>query len=428
MTWGGRGGRLLLAALLLGACAESGDTGPDAEGLGAVANPRRPVQLMLRERADRLLAGDVDGYLAPMSPEARAFEEPIARSAAKLPLDRIDLTIGEATISLDGARFDEAAVILNYRYKDLAADNQFRIHLVYQLERRESAWIVSQARFDDDSPLPPPMWATGPVETTPSAHFLVMHRPGTPRVAEMVARAEQGLAQLLPKLTLEADPRYLMVLASDEQTFGQILGDDPTGVLAAALAELVETSAHPLRPEGRHMIVNLPLVFLAAEVPLEESGTKLTPTVVFQHELGHLALSRFTRPCTDRWVAEGAAMYLAAERRVEAWRRMVATGGLDPLALKDMGVKEEDDEEEPVVDYPYANAAVLYLVEAHGAEKFFDFYQNFKELQPGPACKGRSQRTERATGSDRLLRRYYGFGSAELDGFTRDYIRKAVAG
>jgi hypothetical protein len=50
---------------------------------------------------------------------------------------------------------------------------------------------------------------------------------------------------------------------------------------------------------------------------------------------------------------------------------------------------------------------VLHLVEAHGAEKFFDFYQNFKEFDPAPVCKGGSQRTDRATGSDRLLGRYY---------------------
>lgn len=417
----------LALVVVLGACAEGGDTSPDAEGLGAVANPRGPVQLMLRERADRLLAGDVEGYLAPLSTEALAFEEPLARAAAALPLDRIDLTIDQATISLDGARFDDAEVTFNYRYKDLADDNLFRVHLLYQLERRDGRWIVASAKFDEDGPVPPPLWATGPVELVTSPHFMVLHRPGTPRVAEMLERAEQGLEQLLPKLTLEADARFVMVLAKDEQTFEANYGDDPTGVVAAALVELVQTSAHPFRPEGRHMVVNLPLMLRSGDVPFEDSGTNLSPTVVFQHELAHLALSRFTRPCTDRWVGEGAAMYLAGERRIDAWRAMVAGKGLESLSLRDMGVKEEEDDADPVVDYPYANAAALYLVEAHGAEKFFDFYQNFKDLQ-GPACRGRSGRTERATGADRLLRRYYGFGSAELDGFTRDFIRTAAAG
>ncbi|MDP9441546.1 MAG: hypothetical protein M3P34_05060 [Actinomycetota bacterium] len=431
------------AVILAGGCGGTQDP-LDAEGkAGAVANPREPIQAMLRERGKRLLAGDVEGYLAGLAPEARAFEEPIARQATSLPLSQIDLTIGEATISLDGTRFEDAKVTFNYRYEELPEDNPFQLHLLYQLEQQDGSWVVTGSAFDTETMgiLPPPMWAIGPVEFTRSPHFLVMSRPGTPGVAEAVARAEQGSEQLLPKLTLEIDSRYLMVVAPNQEEYDALLPPPSEGgSLAAVLVEYHETAGHPLRPELRHVIVNAPLLFRTTAVELEDGGGLLDPTTVLQHELGHLALSRFTRPCHASWVVEGAAMWLAGERRTDEWRRMVATADLDRVAAKDT---EEDDREQregmgrdehdpPSISeiylYPYANAAVSYLIETHGAEKFFDFYQNLKELMPPPMCNGRRPSEQvRAIGTDRILRRYYGFDLRDLDRFTREYVRKAVA-
>ncbi|MEX2659898.1 MAG: hypothetical protein WD232_09380, partial [Acidimicrobiales bacterium] len=130
---------------------------------------------------------------------------------------------------------------------------------------------------------------------------------------------------------------------------------------------------------------------------------------------------RFTRPCTTRWVAEAAATWLSGERRMDEWRQMATPGPLDPPSLKSM---EENDE----ADYPTVNAAGLALVETYGGDKFLDFYQNFKDLEPSPECRGTARRTERAFGSDQLLRRHFGIDIEMADEMAKEYIRAAVEG
>lgn len=382
------------------------------------ASPRRPVQIMLRARADKLLEGDVEGYLAPMTAEARAFEEPWAREVVKLPLSQIDLTIDEATISLDGKRFTGAEITFSYRYKPLPKDNPFKMALTYNLELRDGQWIVTGSSFAEGST--PPLWAIGNAVVGDSPHFMVLSRPDTPRVPELIEKAEAGLARLLPKLTLEADKKFLLVLPRDGNDYEVLVGEQDS--LAAAS---VNYRGQPIRPEDRFLIVNVRYMFDRTKRSIEEDKRPVTPEQVFQHELAHAALSRFTRPCTPGWVAEGAATWLADEVRLDEWEEMAKLGLLEPPPLESMGTAEADGTRPPV-DYPTANAATLALVERFGAAKFLDFYQNFKELDPPPVCKGRTGRTERSTLSDRLVRRYYGIDLAGLDVMTKEYMAKAV--
>jgi len=414
-------GVLVALAVFTAGC--GGDKSPaDAPGRGkpATANPNEPIQAMLRERAKRLLAGDVNGYLAPLGPEALAFEGPIARIAATLPLNRIDMTIHEANISSDGAKFRGASVWLTYNYRELAADNPFRVRFLYDMDRQQDgSWIITMSKFDRRSGVPPPpaLWPTGPVEITRSPHFLVMARPGVPRVAEATALAEKGRAQLVPKLPLETDERSLLVLAKDTKEFVDNYGPEDATALQRDFCSLVPGNDQRLcRPEERLVMANLTDTLATGVVKLENAENTGTPQEVFQHELSHLALSRFTRPCTNRWVVEGTATVLADERWTDEWKfRVSPKGKLDQLPLNSNPLS-----------YGFANAAVLYLVETFGAARFFDFYQNFKDLPVDvKGCSG--QVTDvRSQLDERLLRRYYRFGVEDLEGFARGYIRKAV--
>src|SRR5438309_653598 len=88
----------LLALLVEAACGRAGTSNrvspPRAD------DPRAEVAAMLRQRAEALAAGDVEGYLRPLGPEARSSEGPIAQGALTVPLASIDLTLDEAVVSL----------------------------------------------------------------------------------------------------------------------------------------------------------------------------------------------------------------------------------------------------------------------------------------------------------------------------------------
>jgi len=407
-------GVVLAAVLLVGSCRGSTQTVKDAEGQGVVANPNRPVQLLLRERADKLSTGDVEGYLAALSPPARAFEEPIAKVAVTLPVTRFDLSVGEATISDDGNHFRNASVTLTYWYKELPADNAFRVRLLYDLDRQSAGWVVTKSQFDRRPFVPPPpeLWPFGPVGFTRSPHFLVMARPGTRGVPEMAAVAEKAYAGLVPTLPVASDDRVLLVVAGNRKEYLDNAGD-PTSVALAPFA-LVPAGGGLLRPEERRVFADLTALLAPGRLPLDNSPDPIEPETVFRHELAHLALSRFTRACTSDWVVEGAAMQLAGEHRSDQWKALASGGKLDGAVLNSVPP-----------NYALADAAVDYLVQTGGAAKFLDFYRNFKNL-PEQGCSGQVGNV-RSRVDERLLRRYYRFGVTDLEGFARDYIRKAVA-
>ena len=432
---------LLVACIGLSAAACAGTDEPSPP---PIAEARGSVQAMLRERARNLQAGDVEGYLRPLSPEARPVEEPIARGSTAVPLEGINLVMDEADIDLSGTSVQAARVDFIYRYRGIPDDNLFRFRLVYDLALRDGSWAVTKSTVDRKVE-PLPVWATGPVQVSESPHFVALARPGLPRVQEVLGLAERAREALVPRLQLEADPRHLVVLARNQAEYQQFVRT-PALARTTALTEYVfsQSRGHGARAEGRKMSVNLePVLRLAAKVedhgpqhgargngsprtrppsgPDIPVGSELTAGQVFQHELGHLALARVTRPSTPGWVVEGGAMLLAGERRINSWKVGTARGVFENLSFSQMGGYDA------LVDsgeYAYANAAVSYLVEAFGEQKFWEFYRDFKEFQ-GDEPHPLEQRL--ADGTRRLLRRIYELNEDQLDARTRDYIRRQAA-
>lgn len=383
-----------------------------AVGLGeqpvTVEDARSPLRSMLQQRARDLAGGDVDAYLASLGPEARIVEEPIARGAASVPLTDIDLVLADAVADEDRARLEDVHVDLLYRYEGLPDDNLFRLRMEYDLERRDGTWVVTASRPTLEDL---PVWATGPVEVARAAHTLALFRPGLANVDEMLALAEQARAQLLPKLTLEADPVHLVVLARDSEEYEEIVGE-AIAVDSVAVAQILYrgTAGHPLRPESRQMIVDLGPLFDRPSQPVPYEGqADVLPVEVFQHELGHLALSRFTRPGTPLWLVEGAAMFLSGERRVDAWR-IISEGDLfEELEAVKLGQPGGSDR---ALQYAHANASALYLVETFGPEKFWELYRSAGDVSTGspePSVSGG-------------LLRIYDLDEAELDRRVRAWI------
>jgi len=404
------------ATLVAGAAAAAGCGG--GEGPEPVANPRDPVRVMLRERAEALNADDLDGWLAPVAPEARAFEEQVGRGALAMPLARVDLTLAEADVGPGGARFARASITLVHRYEGLPEDNVFRFHVRSDVELRDGRWVVTASGPDPDAPNPPPMWATGPTDTARSPHFLALFRPGLPGVPELLDKAERSRRRLLPRLTLEPDAAHLIVLARDQPEYESLGGKE--GSLAYASGTYRTPSGGYLeRVENREMYVNLAAV--DAPGPEERDRPDGLHGVVFEHELGHLALSRFDRAQTPLWVSEAGAMQLAEERRIDDWKRIVDGNLFESLGLS-FGPMSRDESIDGA-EYAYANAGASYLIEAFGIDRFWDFYQNFKAL----GATMTDVPAMRAEGAQRLVRRYYGFDLDELDRRTRDHMREAVA-
>ena len=164
------------------------------------------------------------------------------------------------------------------------------------------------------------------------------------------------------------------------------------------------------------MIVKAFLLADEAASSVRDDGVEVPARLVFQHELAHLTLTRHDGPYTPGWVNEGAAMYLAAERRVDDWRYALDEGLFDGVSIAAMG---DEAGLADGIEYAYANAAVLVLVEEFGVERFFDFYTAFRPLLA-------SAEFEQGPTAATLLQRY-DLTVSQLDERTRAYMEKAVA-
>ncbi len=439
--------QLLVLVVLVSACLS------DGEEARAPRSNLEQAREMLRERAALLAAGDAGAYLRSVAPAARPREKRIARGASAVPLADITITFNPPPgVGADAPAFRDLPVDFIYTYRTLPQENRFRFQLIYTIEKRGRSWIVTRSKPRSRSQLP--IWATGRVEAARSPHFLALFRPGLENVDKVLALAESARRRVDPKLTLELDPTHLILLARDHAQYVDF-GGRP---LALAHADMLFDGG---LPRERQMVVNLAAVLgprLLVEhpeqaqlpsgedrrrrrgapregtaprpVPGPGEGTRggppppprepqerLIPLQVFQHELAHLALARYMSPNTPGWVNEGAAMYLSEERRMESWKRALALNRLDQLSLVAFSYFQV------CPSYGYCNAAVLYLVETFGPQRFWDFFRAHKYTRP---------RVGRGSGiqgspTEELLRRVYGFGLAELDRRTREWIRRAVA-
>jgi hypothetical protein len=384
---------------------------------GCVSSKQEPVKVddagrnladvreMLRQRGQRLLAGDVEGYLRPVESGARATEEPIVTGAGSVPLAEVNMVFNpERGVDIKAPSFKGVLVHMFYEYKDLP-NNKFRLGLFYDMSRGPSGWVVTSSRMEPESV---PFWATGPVRTERTEHFLALARPGTPHVKEALDLAEAARASLVPRLTLELDPRHLVIVARDHvELMRASTSELPEGV--PALARFLQRGDQ--LPMARHMLVDVDYLFgaRASEKAAGHMGKNAFPAELFRHELGHLALYRYQAPYLPGWVAEGGAMLLSGERRMDEWKAGLASGAFERSSFTELGERANLG---GALEYGYANAAVTSLVEEFGVDRFWEFYSGFKR---------------RGDTAEVVLRVAFRFDEAEMDRRTREWIKRSVA-
>lgn len=389
---------LIAGCLAMAACG-SGDS-----PVSAADNPRAEVRQLLRERAHALAAGDVDAYLEPVAANARDVETIFAEGAAAVPLAELHLTLAEADIDRATGTVQDATIEVVYRYEGVPDDNPLRAELTLDLEQRDSDWTVTDAELGQ----PAPVWATGDVAVTRSENFLVLSRPGVGDHDAIVEMLEDARRRIADQLELPLDPVHVLMLAGGTEEFAAFAGPDrPANAIAVAVWQFRTAGrAGQARAQHRQMIVNLNPA--RAGLTLDHHGAaKTRPQAVFAHELAHLVLHRFTYPHTPRWVVEGGAMYLAEERRRGGWQ-----AGVEQDAFVERSIVDLDDELDSL-DYAYANAVVLYLVEQEGSERFWKFYRSFRDA-------------DSTDETARILTHHYGFDADELDQRVREWVHDTI--
>lgn len=377
---------------------------------------------MLSSRARALLAGDAEGYLAPLESQVRATEQAIAAGATGVPIEEVRFSVNPSARPHDENSFRSARVDLVLRYQGLPPDNFFRVQFEYDLERRQLGWAVTNSTVVAGSQLP--IWATGPIATARFLHFLAFFRPGLPGPQGVLDLAERARVGLVEKLTFPLDETHLVLLAATRAEYQQMT-EGSVPVSAVARAETTyEISREKITAEGRQIVVNLELL-----------GSGETALETLRHELAHLALFRDTRPFTPAWVGESAAMYLAGTRPVSTWRRGIRQGRFDQISFAELNRAAGLGLHDPLgvaasFEYAYAAAAAWYLTEEFGSEAYWTFYRYYAQvpadevydrIPTGRESEALGGLAHETTGS--ALRQVFGLDEAGLDMRVRSWIR-----
>ena len=379
-------------------------------------------------RISRLKAGDVEGYLAGLEPQAAAVERPFATGALLVPLEELTLTLDRGSIRGGADAFRGVGVDLGYRYAGLPEDNAFRVGFDYDLVRVGDSWRVTTSTVRAGSSQP--VWATGPIETQRSEHFLALHRPGLSDPSRIMDEAEQARAQLDGKITFPLENSYLLVIAKDEAEYASMSSATLGPVSAIAQVETsYEVTPDSIKVLSRQMVIN--------DRKLHEDGSALE---TFRHELGHLAVAQYTRPFTPAWVSESAAMYLAGTRPTSIWRQGLRQGKFDGITIERLtqasNLGEHGSSKEGAsLEYAYSAAAAWYLVESFGPERYWEFYRSYANVPPAELYELLPERTSSPQSEQAIealavaktgasLQGMFGLNTAALDTGVRDWMSK----
>lgn len=383
---------------------------------------------MLDERAAALNAENIEGFLTPMSVQARETERPLAQGLLSVPTTKYTFTLRPSAEMKDDI-FKDALVDVGYVFEGLPDDNVFHFSVTYDIVRSQERWIISRADLNSDALQPP--WITGPLEHTRHDVFLVMYRPGLKNQSRTLEIAQKARVALAAKVTYPLEAGYLILLAKDLNEYQLLAATDAPASSIAQAETTYEITPESIEVRSRHIVVNLEALY--------STGSALE---TLQHELGHLALARDTRPFTPTWVSESAAMYLSDARPVDTWKFGLRNRRFKTLSFAQLSRTGSLGAHDPTgraasIEYSYAAAAAYYLVEAFGAEAYWKFYQSYAHVPPQKVYdqipEGASSAESRAAlqglsgevtaGS---LIEIFGITEGELDVRVRDWIEKQV--
>lgn len=329
---------------------------------------------MLSARGSSLLKGDVAGYLKTVAAAAQPAERPLVEGAKGVPLSSAEFVPRDRIEREPGPRVAGFQIELVYRYKDLPEDNTFHVPLKYDLSRVTNGWQITSSALQDGAHWP--VWATGPVLTSRSQHFLAVFRPTLTTSAATLNLAERARTTLESKLTIPLEKSHVMLLAQDRSQYLEMSSRESPPAAIAHFESTYSITSDSIKADGRQIIVNL--------AQLKDDETSIE---TFQHELGHLSLSRDTRPFTPAWVTESAAMYLAGSQPMLTWQQGIRKRKFDGISFTVLSRASSLGAPDATgiagsYEYAYAAAAAYYLIQDFGAEKYWNFYKSFAEISP----------------------------------------------
>jgi hypothetical protein len=367
----------LLALVTLVAVALAGQPAPPA----SAQDPYSEIQALLDRRAEAMLRGDRDAFLATVDRADIGFVERQGRlfdgfQQLGLAAYRLDVTTRywpELTTDREDALYGEpvepTVLHVEERYRIRVYDREPALEdLFLTFLRRGEEWKVASDTDLDEFTLYSgrKMWEIAPIVTRESEHFRYVSHPELADAADQIlASAERALAVLDDKWPLSWSRKVLILAPSTSEETSRILQAtfDLENFVAFAYSGVDRAEDWDLN--GHRIILNWPNF----SVHPEETQQR-----ILVHELLHIATRELSGPSVTAFVDEGIAEWVSQDESVFEVAQAIDSGDWDRALPRDFEFITGDGEDISEA-YQESYTAAQFAAERFGAAAVADWYR-----------------------------------------------------
>ncbi len=393
---------------------------------------------MLEQRAQAVLSGDREGFLATVSerdPEFYSAQETLFEHLQPLPFASFEFAADKESGFVDTQRSDWRIRSVNvmWQYSWTGFEDEVRTEeLDLDLAQENGVWKLTGDQLSEEGS----WWILDHIAAERSNHFLLFYHPDfQPFATEAIAVLEaeyDSIGAAVEAATGEAPrPGYAAFISSSQEEFRQLAG-------GGAHTQGLATWEYALGPDGMEVLSRT--LYLNGETLRDDLVAEFETAV--RHEIGHLMLVRVTLPFTPVWLSEGAAMLLS-DTEID-WGFLADTG-LTIVEGYEYSVESLTDDASlggfpfsavrghVQARYEFSNAINRYLVDNFGSVAYWRFYMTYadtpwREIEPVTRLFGPGKWNALKIGkTDEALRDIFGLSELELDKLVRDWIREQAA-
>jgi hypothetical protein len=387
-------------------------------------DPADAIQGLLERRAQAMLAGDRDGYLATVDPADAGFVERQRRlfdGFQRLGLASYELTLTdrywpELTAAREVARYgpnvQPHVLHVEERYRVEGYDRQPALEdLFLTFIRRGEGWRVASDTDLDDLTMYSgrKLWELGPILTRESEHFAYISHPDLSGAGgRILEAAERALARVDDRWPLDWSRRVPILAPSTTEELRRIIQATFDLDVFVAFAYSGIDRARGWDLVGHRIILNWPNFSAYSDATQEE---------ILTHELLHIATRELVGPATPGFVDEGIAEWVSGDDDDFNLGERIREGTFDQELPRDFEFITGSSED-ILTAYEESSSSTRFAVGRFGIGSVADFYRLLGQPRVAPGTSRYHV--------GRAMRAVFGLSYAAFENRWADWVERSV--
>ena len=356
----------------------------------AAQDPLAEISALLDHRAEAMLEGDLEAFLATVDPADAAFatrQRHLFDGFQQLGLASYDLRVSDAmwpelTSSREVARYgpnlDPRVLHVEERYRLDGYDRAPALEDLYlTFVNRDGEWRVASDTDLDDLTLYSgrKLWENGPIIIRESQHFLYVSHPDQADAAEPILEASgQALDRVGERWPVPWPERVPILAPSTTEELRRMIQATFDLDVFVAFASSGVDRGRGWTVVGHRVILNWPNFSSFSDETQED---------ILTHELLHVATRGTVGPATPSFVEEGIAEWVSEDDDTTYLAPRVAAGTFDRALPEDHEFRTGSSDD-ILASYEESAAWGRFAVDRYGVGELAEFYRLLGQPRVAP--------------------------------------------